>query len=263
MDASRSLRPYFLLEARAGALRGPLIGLLVGAVMIAGTHAIVPLLPRAAIEVLETSFAIRGKAALLLLNDYLALYAAVFFGGFAELLRAVVAPREERQLELLLSKPVSASTLVRARAVPVLMAVWLTTAALGCATAAAIAPIASPGSATATGALGASIVVGSAVVIVLALLAPLLVRSRDGFEALVVGFVAWLLPLLPASVFLYRPDVFEGRPGMTSALVAPANLLWHDAAMPRVALVATALAACLSFALLALAGRVLRRTGVA
>src|SRR4051794_16528145 len=107
MNASHSLRPYFLLEARAGALRGPLIGLLAGTMMIGATHALVPRLPRAVTDVLETSFAIRGEAALLLLNDYLALYAALFFSGFMALVRAFVAPREERQLELLLSKPVS------------------------------------------------------------------------------------------------------------------------------------------------------------
>src|SRR3954454_25353665 len=101
MNASHSLRPYFLLEARAGALRGPLIALFAGAMMIAATHALVPRLPRAATDLLETSFAIRGQAALLLLNDYLALYAALFFGGFMELVRALVAPREERQLEIL------------------------------------------------------------------------------------------------------------------------------------------------------------------
>jgi hypothetical protein len=262
MVASRSLRLYFTIEARAGALRGPLVGLMAGAAMIAVTHLVVPRLPPTAISVLEKSFAIQGPAALLLINDYLALYAALFFAGFAELLRALVAPREERHLELLLSKPLSPSTFVRARAAPVLAAVGLAAAALGAGLSIAIAPVSSPASATAAGAFGASIVIGSAVVAQLAALSPLLVRSRDGFEALIVGFVVWVAPLLPATAFLYRPDLFEGRPALASALVLPANLIWHDASMPMLALLAMGLAAALAALLLAWAGRVLRRTGV-
>lgn len=262
MTYSTSLRPYFLLEARSFAVRGPLIGLVVGAAMIAITHLAVPRLPEAALTVLEKSFAVRGLPALLLLNDYLALYTALFFGAFAELLRALAAPREERQLELLLSKPVPAPVFVLARAVPVLGATWLVGAVLGGGTALAIAPIATPESATAAGAFGGSVVVASMTVFLLAALTVSLVRSRDGFEALVIGFAAWILPLLPSTAFLYRPDLFEGRAALSSALVAPANLVWHDASMPVAAPVITVLAAGGAAVLLAAAGRVLRRVGV-
>lgn len=262
MISTGSLRPYFVLEARAFALRGPVVGLVAGAAMIVVTHLAVPRLPPAALEVLEKSFAIQGLPALLLLNDYLALYTALFFGGFAELLRALAAPREERQLELLLSKPVPAPLFVLARTVPVLAAIWLVGAALGGATALAILPVSSPASATSAGGFGASVVVASITVLVLAALTPLLVRSRDGFEALVIGFVAWIVPLLPSTAFLYRPDLFEGRPTLASALVAPANLVWHDASMLAAAPVITLLCAGVTAVLLAMAGRVLRRTGV-
>ena len=262
MVGSGSLRAYFLIEARAFALRGPLLGLAVGAAMIALTHVAIPRLPDAALFVLERSFAVQGRAALLLLNDHLAIYAALFFGGLAELLRALVAPREERQLELLLAKPVPARTFVIARVAPVLAAVWLAGAVLGAGTAIAIAPVSTPASATSAGALGGAIVVGSASVLLLAALAPVLARSRDGFEALVVSFVAWVAPLLPATAFLYRPDLFEGRGALASAIVAPANLVWHDAALPGLAVVATVVAAAGSALLLALAGRLLARGGV-
>ena len=262
MATPRSLSLYFLIEARAGVLRGPLVGLLAGAAMIAATHLLVPRLPQTAISVLEKSFVIKGPAALLLLNDYLAIYAALFFAGFAELLRALVAPREERQLELLLSKPISPSTLVRARAVPVLVAVGFGAVALGASLALAIAPISSPASATAAGAFGGALLLGAVTVVLLAALTPLLVQSRDGFEALVVGFIVWTLPLLPSTAFLYRPDLFAGRPALASALVAPANLIWHDAAMPVLGLIAMGGAAGLSVCLLAWAGAILRRIGV-
>jgi hypothetical protein len=261
MVSSRSLRPYFLLEARAFAVRGPVFGLVAGAAMIAITHLAVPRLPKVALDVLEKSFAVQGLPALLLLNDYLALYAALFFGGFAELVRAFTAPREERQLELLLSKPIPALLFVVARAVPVLAALWLVGAALGGAMALAILPISSPASATAAGALGGSIAVASVTVLLLAALTPLLVRSRDGFEALVIGFTAWVLPALPATVYLYRPDLFEGRAALASALVAPANVVWHDASMLAVAPLITVVCAGLTAVLLNVAGRVLRRTG--
>ena len=58
------------------------------------------------------------------------------------------------------------------------------------------------------------------------------------------------------------PDLFEGRTALASALVAPANLVWHDASIPVAAPVITVLAAGGSAVLLAAAGRVLRRTGV-
>lgn len=262
MATTPSLRLYFLIEARAGVLRGPLVGLVAGAAMIAVTHVLVPRLPPAALSVLEKSFAIQGPAALLLLNDYLAIYAALFFAGFAELLRALVAPREERHLELLLTKPISPSTLVRARTLPVLAAVALAAVVLGVGLALAIAPLSAPASATAAGALGGSLLLGAATVVLLAALTPLLVRSRDGFEALVLGFVIWTLPLLPATAFLYRPDLFAGRSALASALVLPANLIWHDAELPRLGLLAMAGAAGLSFVLLTWAGARLRRIGV-
>lgn len=261
MGSSISLRPYLVLEARAFAVRGPLVGLVTGAAMIAVTHLAVPRLPQAALTVLEKSFAIQGMPALLLLNDYLALYAALFFGAFAELSRALAAPREERQLELLLSKPVPAPLFVLARSVPVLVATWLVGALLGVATAIAIAPIESSASATAAGALGGSVITASVTVLLLAALTPLLVRSRDGFEALVIGFTAWILPLLPSTAFLYRPDLFEGKKALASALVAPANLVWYDGSMLAAAPVITLICAALGAMFLAAAGRVLRRTG--
>lgn len=261
MGPSPSLRPYLWLEARAFALRGPLVGLLAGAAMIGATHAAVPRLPASALSVLEASFHVRGTAALLLLNDYLALYTALFFGGFAELSRALAAPREERQLEILLAKPVPAPVLVAARAAPVLAMTWLAGAALGGAVALAIRPVGSPGSATAAGALGGAVVLASFTVALLAALTPLLVRSRDGFEALVLGFVAWVAPLMPSTAFLYRPDLFEGRGALATALVAPANLVWLDASLPAAAPLTTAVAAALAAALIRLAGGVLRRTG--
>lgn len=257
-----SLRLYFFMEARAGVLRGPLIGLLAAAVLIVATHVAVPRLPAAAVSVLEKSFAIQGPAALLLLNDYLAIYAALFFAGFAELLRALVAPREERQLELLLAKPIAPATLVRARAAPVLAAIALAAVVLGAGLALAIAPLSAGSAATAAGAMGGAALIGAFTVVLLAALTPLLVHSRDGFESLVLGFIVWTVPLLPTTVFLYRPDLFVGRSALATALVLPANLIWLDAMTPVLGSIALASAAAISLLLLGWAGEKLRRTGV-
>ena len=60
MLSSRSLRPYFLLEARAFALRGPVFGLVAGAAMIAITHLAVPRLPPIALGVHATKAGTRA-----------------------------------------------------------------------------------------------------------------------------------------------------------------------------------------------------------
>jgi len=187
-----------------------------------------PLVPAAAIQLLERAFLLRGMGAVTLMNDYLAVYTVLFFAGLGQLNRAVITPREQRQLELLLSKPIRRTDFLAARCQPVLLATALLGVALGVACALAAAPYAGQ-DVTPLGAFGATLVILALVLMELALLNVVFLLLRDGFQALLVAFVVWVLPLIGTSVFIYRPDVFEGHPLATQLLVMPANLVWLDA----------------------------------
>ncbi|MEZ4299224.1 MAG: hypothetical protein R3B70_30015 [Polyangiaceae bacterium] len=256
MSRAGSLRLYFQMEARSFALRGPVVALVAGAILTALSHALVPRLPQAALEVMEKSFRIRGVPEILLMHDYLVIQVVLFFGGLAELLRALVAPREERHLSLLLSKPVPAEVLVRARVVPVLVAVWLAGGVLGIGATFALAPWMSESSLRPAGVLGGAVVLGSLTVALLALLVPLLVRMRDGFDALIASFALWIVPLMPMTAYLYRPDLFEGRAALAQGTVLPVNLAWAQASMPVTAVLATAAAAGVAAIVLRVGARI-------
>lgn len=254
------LARYTRLEARHAVGRTPLVGLVVGVALLALTQVLTPLLPAAAIDFLERAFHIQGLGAVILLNDYLALSTVLFFVGVSQLQRVTIAPREERHLDLLLSKPVSPRRLLAARAGPVLASTLGLGLALSAGCALAVAPYVGSGDGTVLGALSAGLVVSAATVVQLALVNLVFLVLADGFQALLVAFVAWVLPLMPTSVFLYRPDLFEGRAALTQALVVPANLIWNDAAGPALAIGAVLAAIAAGAAAVVAGGGLLART---
>ncbi|XYH96171.1 hypothetical protein ACMHYB_51660 [Sorangium sp. So ce1128] len=242
-----SLRDYRLLEARHAPRRGPLLATAVGVALVAGTHALLPRMPRQAIALMERAFHLEDMGGVLLANDYLAVSLIAFLAGVSGLLGAIVGPREERQLDLLLSKPVPASDFLAARVWPVLLSAVVAGAVMAIACGLAVAPHAGDGaSVTVGGAIGASLALTALSVVELALLTPIFVRVADAFHALLIAFVVWFVPLLPTAAFLYRPDLFEGRHVMTS-LTVMTSLIWHDRALtwlgPLALLVALAVAA--------------------
>src|SRR5262245_10956244 len=97
-------RSYWLLEARRTPRRLPLLCTAAGVAGVAMSHLIMPRLPRPAITILQRGFELGGMGQVLLGNDCLAVYFIVFLAGLVGLLDAVVLPREQRHLELLLSK---------------------------------------------------------------------------------------------------------------------------------------------------------------
>lgn len=249
------LARYRRLEARHALGRAPLVGLVAGVGLLVATQVVLPLVPQTAIHLLEQAFRIRGMGAVVLLNDYLAVSTVLYFVGIAQLLQVIVGPREERQLDLLLTKPIAPATFLAARTTPVLVATGALGVLLSLGCALAMAPYAAAGAdGTVLGAFGAGLVVTAVTILQLAVANIVFLRIADGFQALLVAFVLWVVPLLPASAFIYRPDLFEGSATATSALVAPANLLWHDGAMPIVAGVALLVAGIAAAALVRLGG---------
>lgn len=255
-----ALARYRRLEALHAVGRVPLFGALAGLALLVVSQLLLPLLPPAAVGFLEQAFRIRGMGAIVLLNDYLALYAVVFFVGMTQMLRVVVTPREERQLDLLLAKPLPPSTLLAARSTPVLLGTAALGVALSAGCAVAMLPFVAPGAdGSVLGAFGAGLVVTALTLLQLAVANVAFLYVTDSFQALLLSFVVWVLPLLPTSVFLYRPDLFEGRAALTAALVLPANLLWHDGAMPIAAVVGLVAAGVGAAVLVRVGGSLLAR----
>ncbi len=199
-----------------------------GVVAIAGCQLLFPRMPAQVIDFLQQAFDLPDIAAVILFNDYLAVYFVAFFVGMFGLLGVVVGPREDHRLELLLAKPVPAADFLAARTWPVLWLTALVGVVLSLACVAATLPYRGETTVTAAGALGAGLAVTGLVLLQMTVLSVLFIRIRDSMNATMLALMFALVPMIPAAVYLYRPDVFAGKPTLTSAIVL-ANLVWHDA----------------------------------
>lgn len=257
-----SLRDYLLLELRHAPLRAPLAMALWGVLAVLGTHALLVRFPPRVIHFLEQAFRLQGMAAVLLLNDLLAAYFTTFFVGLAGLLAAVVSPREEKQLELLMAKPLRPRVLLTARVGPVLAGAGAAGLIVSAVTAAALRPHLTPADqVTAAGALGSGLSLVALALALLSILLPIFVRMRDSFHALMIACFVWLAPLIPTAAFIYRPDVFDGHPRLSATIVL-STLLWNDATSAWLGPAALALSLPLCTLMLTLAAHLLERTDV-
>lgn len=258
--APGSLRGYFALEARHAPLRTSLVAAIAGVLGVLGTHALLVRVPAQVIRFLEQAFEIEGIAAVLLINDLLAVYFVAYFVALAGLLSATVTAREEHRLEILLAKPIRARVLLAARTAPSLLAGAGAGVAVAVGTALTVAPyIGASDMISVAGALGGGLSLVALAIALLSALLPLLVRMRDSFHALLVASVAWLAPLMPTAAFLYRPDAFEARDGLRDGIVL-ASLLWNDATSAWLGPVALAIAIPLAMISIAAAGVLIKRT---
>lgn len=249
-------RTYWWLEARRAFGPRTAFALAAGVALLAATQAAIPALPATATGLLERAFDLRGTASLLLLNDHLALYVTLALFAQVELARVVVGPMEERQLALLLSKPVGVTEFFVARAAPVLAA----QVALGAALTLGERLLVADALATSTQVTAAGVVAGGAIatalavaVAALSLALQVLVGERE--LGLLVGVVFTFAPLLGSAVLVYRPDVYEGRPWARLLTTFPASLCAHDASLAAAAPWLVLGAAGLSALALALAAR--------
>lgn len=256
-SATGSLRDFFLLEARHAPRRAPAGIALAGVLAVLGSHVLLPRMPERAISFMELGMRIDGMAAVLLANDLVAIYFAAFFVGAAGLLETIVAAREEHRLEILLAKPIRASTLLAARTAPVLASSAVVGVVVSLATALALIPHLDAAVSFA-GALGSGLFLTALAVVELAALEIVLVRMRDGFQALLVASLVWMFALFPTATLIYRPDAFDVRPGLAEAIAIP-SLIWHDATSAWLGPVALVLAVPLAAVLVAIAAHRLER----
>jgi hypothetical protein len=226
--ATHSLTDYRRAEARHAPYRLALYAGLAGVVMIAGCQLLLPRMPAQVIDFLRVAFHLTDLGGVVLFNDYAAVYFCTFFVGMFGLLGVVVGPREEHALELLLSKPLPAADFLAARTWPVLAMTTLVGVALAVACAAATLPyLGASSSVSPAGALGAGLAMTAVVLVQLTALSVVYVRVAESMNAVLVALLLALVPMMPTAVFLYRPDLFAGRPGLTAATVL-ANLVWYE-----------------------------------
>jgi len=255
-----SLLRYRSLEARHALGWVPLVSLLVGLTVVVLTAVLIPLLPAQVNAFMERAFLIRGLGAVILMNEYIGIYLLAYFAGAVGLMRALVEPRENRSLEMLLSKPISRRVFLEARVGPILLASVIVGIAMTLVTAAVVRPFTGEGaSVSVVGAIGAGLVLTALAVLLLALLVVPLLLVRDTFQGLLIAFGIWVMPMLPTAVLLYRPDLYEGRERLRDLLALGPNLVWFDASMLHLGLLALAVAFVASWGALALGARMFER----
>ncbi len=252
-----SLRRYRLLEARHAVGWVPLVSLLMGVAIVVFTAVLIPLLPTAVNAFMERAFLIRGLGAVILANEYIGIYMLTFFCGAAGLMRALVEPRENRSLEMLLSKPISRRAFLMARVGPVLLSSTAVGVVMSLATGLVVRPFTGEGSTVSVaGAIGSGLIFLALAVLLLSVLVVPLLLVHDAFQGLLIAFMLWVAPMFPTVVLLYRPDLYEGRERLRDLIVLGPNLLWYDASVPLLTAIALLVAFVGSWGALVLGARV-------
>ncbi len=248
--------PYVREELRRALGRRHLVLLGLGVAVAAIDAVITPRLPGFALEFLRTSLRLESMADLILVNDYLGQYFLVAIAGAFELLRVYVGPAEARELDLYLAKPIGRARFLAARSAPALASVLLLGVGLSLANALTLWPWL--GSAALVPVLSAGLTITAASLALMAILNLAFLGLREVEHAVLLAFAAIVAPLLPTSVLIYRPDLFEG-PSISPALAFPASLLWGGGVSPGTAALALAAAVGLTVGLVAVAARRLDR----
>lgn len=243
-----------LLRAEAGQLwqRRHTVALLVALALGPLDALVLPRFPASIERFFSAIFQLEGWTEVILVNDYLAIYAVLFWLGLFDALRALVVPTEEGYLELWLSKPLSRRRYLVAKLLPVFVTIGLVGAAAGAVhglSAAAVGPF--DVTAFAAG-VAATIALAAALLAVVSLLTLWL---RESYHVIVIGFVLWAVSLLPGSIAMYRPDVLTSR--LRGVIAFPMNLVWAEDSAP--VWLASAAGVALVVATIAAAGALLEQ----
>jgi hypothetical protein len=200
---------------------------LFGAVSILGTVWAIPRLPEGVLTLLSLTLAVEGLPALVLVNTLLAVWFVAYFVGAVVVLRAIPAPRAEGGLDILLVKPVSPTVFVWSRIVPALGLCAAVGLGLSLTQLVGMWGLLDPGL-SAAGALGAGLTTVAVSLAQLGALTALTARSTELAGALGLAIAVFMAPLLPTTVFIYRPDLFPAEGVGRTLFVAPTNLIVHS-----------------------------------
>ena len=198
-------------------------------------------------------FQLPGWPAIVAANNLTGIMFFVYWIGVFDVLAIYVVPLEERHLDLYLSKPLTRRQYMLARLVPTMLVLT----ALG-----AISALVHWFALVAAGLdypwppyLGASAAVVAWTVCLLGVVNLLVLFARDTYSAVLIAFIPISIAILPGSIYMYRPDLFDGAPLLRAILVFPMTLLWHPDFSARWGVVLAAFLFGVAIALIAASGR--------
>ncbi|MCB9638424.1 MAG: hypothetical protein H6727_05885 [Myxococcales bacterium] len=226
------LHPLFSYEARH-AVRGYHLIALIGTLVVGIFGGLImPWMPKTVFLFFQRAMHLKNWSEMILTNDLLAIYTIIFWLGVFELLRVYVVPSEERYIDIFLTKPLSRSTYLLARSAPLFLVLLALGLALTLGYGASI--WISQGRQDLTwGTLLASGMMSTVVpLFLLGLINFLFLFLKDTYNAILLSFALWIAPILPTSLFIYRPDAIAAKPWMKDIVVFPLNFIWHPQSGP-------------------------------
>ncbi|AUX21256.1 uncharacterized protein SOCEGT47_017360 [Sorangium cellulosum] len=223
---------------------------------------LLPAMPAAVYRFFERLCRMRSWTEIVLFNDYMAVFAGLFWVGVVDSLRVHVVPVEEGYLDLLLSKPLARSRYLLARVLPIFAVIALMGVGLSLFLPLKIALINGPRDLDVPGTIGAALAIVALVLACVAVLNLVFLFAKETYHAVLLSFVLFAAVVLPGAMFMYRPDLFAGREALRDVVVFPANLVWHAGAMPALAPALSLAALALSAAMILLGARRLERADV-
>jgi ABC-type transport system involved in multi-copper enzyme maturation permease subunit len=232
-----------------------LLGCMAGSV---ATSYLLPSMPEAVYRFFKKIFAMNNWTEIILINDFTGVFFALFWLGVVDLLRVYVMPSEEGYLGLLLAKPITRSQFLLAKTLPVFAVIGGIGVALSLFLPLKIALINGSADLRFAGVVCAGIVTAALAIALLALLNLVFLFAGETYYAVIFAFIIFTLAVLPAALFMYRPDVFQARPGMRNLFVFPGNLLWFSASLPELTPLILLAATLFTATLLAGGGRRLK-----
>jgi ABC-type transport system involved in multi-copper enzyme maturation permease subunit len=198
---------------------------------------------------------------IILINDYMGVFFALYWVGVIDLLRVYTLPKEEGYLELLLSKPLGRTRYLFARALPAFGVIAGMGIVMTLFLPLKIALINGAADLRPSDVFCAGIVITAVTLTLLALLNLMFLFSPETYYSVALAFVVFMFTVLPGSIFMYRPDVFQGQATL-DLILFPANLLWHGELLPKITPIILLVAAAISILSLVGGGRRLKKLDI-
>lgn len=194
---------------------------------------ILPGMPDTIFRFFKKVFLLQNWTEVILINDFMGLFYGLFWMGVMDLLRVYVLPQEEGYLSLLLAKPLSRSQYLFGKVLPIFVVVMLMGLLLSLFLPLKIALLNGSADLHMGSVIAAGIVATLLALALLALLNLVFLFAQETYYAVLWAFLLFTLVVLPAGVFVYRPDVYQTQPLLRTLLVFPGNLLWLSDDFPK------------------------------
>lgn len=184
-----------------------------------------PTFPESVFRFFQRVFRLPAWPDIAVANDMTGLFFFVYWIGVFDVLAIYVQPVEERRLDLVLSKPLTRAEYLWAKLVPILLVVvaLFVIGALAHWVALQVSGLTYPLRALA----GANFALLGWTMLLVCLVNLVVLWARDTYTALLIAFVPMLVTILPGTIYMYRPDIFETSTNIRDVVVFPLNLVWY------------------------------------